>query len=48
MSEISFEKRLFKGFVLPGVAVGVLLVLLLFVQPWMSRHMQNGQPSSHT
>ena len=36
MSEISFEKRLFKGFVLPGVAVGVLLVLLLFVQPWIS------------
>ena len=36
MSEISFERRLFKGFVLPGVAVGVLLVLLLFVQPWMS------------
>ena len=31
-----FEKSLFKGFVLPGVAVGVLLVLLLFVQPWIS------------
>ena len=36
MSVISFEKRLFKGFLLPGVAVGVLLVLLLFVQPWIS------------
>jgi hypothetical protein len=36
MSEVSFEDRLFKGFVLPGIAVGVLLILLLFVQPWVS------------
>ena len=36
MSEISFDKRLFRGFVIPGVGVIVLLVLLLFVQPWIS------------
>jgi hypothetical protein len=36
MSRLSFEDRLFRGFVLPGIAVGVLLILLLFVQPWVS------------
>lgn len=36
MSEINFDKRLFRGFVIPGVGVIVLLILLLFVQPWIS------------
>ena len=36
MSEISFDKRLFKGLLIPGLVVGLLLVLLLFVQPWIS------------
>lgn len=36
MSEASFENRVFKGFVIPGVAIEILLTLMLFVQPWIS------------
>lgn len=31
-----FENRLFKGFLIPGVAVGALMILMLCVQPWIS------------
>ena len=31
----NFEDKLFKGFVIPGIGVGIVL-LLLFVQPWIS------------
>ena len=32
----SFENRLFKGFLIPGIAVGVLMILMLCVQPWIN------------
>lgn len=32
----NFEDRLFKGFIIPGVMAEVLLILILFIQPWVS------------
>ena len=30
-----FERKVMKGFVLPGIAVVILIIIMLFVQPWI-------------
>ena len=36
MDNMCFERKVMKGFVLPGIAVMILVILMLFVQPWIS------------
>lgn len=36
MNAMRFERKVMKGFVLPGIAVVILIILMLFVQPWIS------------
>ena len=36
MNAMCFERKVMKGFVLPGIAVVILVILMLFVQPWIS------------
>lgn len=36
MNAVCFERKVMKGFVLPGIAVVILIILMLFVQPWIS------------
>ena len=36
MNAMCFERKVMKGFVLPGIAVVILIILMLFVQPWIS------------
>ena len=36
MNAMCFERKVMKGFVLPGIAVVILVILMLLVQPWIS------------
>ena len=36
MNAMCFERKVMKGFVLPGIAVVILIIMMLFVQPWIS------------